>query len=581
MCGGFPLGVNNSKAVWEAEEEDLSLLEITIGDLLDQQAEMFPDIEALVYPYPEIGLSMRLTYRQYQAEANRLAKGLMAIGVEAGQHVAVWATNVPQWALLQSAVAKVGGILVTVNTNYRASELEYVLRQGDVNTLFMISAYRDNNFLDAIYKVAPELKSLNDPSTERLHAEKLPELKRVVLIDSNPQPGLLPYDQVLEMGNNVSDSELKARQERVSPQDVAQMQFTSGTTGFPKGVQMTHYGMVNNARLSNPRLDFKQGDRLVTPMPFFHVAGSVLGLIGPIAAGATLIPLITFDSGKQLELIDKERATHSAGVPTMLIAILNHPNFDSYDLSSLRNVGSGGSPVPVSLMEQVNSRMGCEVWIIYGMTESSCSTTFSLMHDEPALKIGTVGVPIAHASVKIVNPQNGETVGFGERGELCIRGFMVMKGYYKMPEKTTETIDAEGWLHSGDLATMNERGYINIVGRVQDMVIRGGENIFPAEIEAFLMRHPKVADAQIIGVPDAFMGEEVVALLRLKQDESCSEDEIRAYCRAGISRQKIPKYFRFVSEFPLTASGKVKKFELRNQLIKELGLEEVAKQRMA
>ena len=575
------MGVDNSKALWEAEEEDLPLLEMTIGDLLDQQAEMFPDVEALVYRYPEAGLSMRLTYGQYQTEANRLAKGLIAIGVKAGQHVAVWATNVPEWALLQAAVAKVGGVLVTVNTNYRASELEYVLRQGDVSTLFMIPAYRDNSFLDAIYSVAPELKSLNDPSIETLHAEKLPELKRVVFIDASLQPGLLPYPQVLEMGNYISDSELKVRQESVSPQDVAQMQFTSGTTGFPKGVQLTHYGMVNNARLSSPRMDFKRGDRLVTPMPFFHVAGSVLSLIGPIAAGATLIPLITFDPGKQLELIDKERATHSAAVPTMLIAILNHPNFESYDLSSLRNIGSGGSPVPVSLMEQVNTRMGCDVWIIYGMTESSCSTTFSLMQDEPELKIGTVGVPIAHTSVKIVNPQTGETANFGEQGELCIRGFLVTKGYYKMPEKTAETIDKEGWLHSGDLATMNDRGYINIVGRVKDMVIRGGENIFPAEIEAFLMRHPKIADAQIIGVPDAFMGEEVVALLRLKPGEDSNEDEIRAYCRTGISRQKTPRYFRFVSEFPLTASGKVKKFEIREQLIKELGLEKIAKLKMA
>ena len=575
------MGVDNSKAIWEAETEGLSLLEITIGDLLDQQADAFPDVEALVYRYPESRLSTRLTYRQYQAEANRLAKGLMAIGVEAGQHVAVWATNIPEWALLQAAVAKIGAVLVTINTNYRASELEYVLRQGDVSTLFMISVYRDNDFLDAIYTVAPELKLLNDPSSETLHSDKLPELKRVVFIDSTPQPGLISYSRVLEIGNNVSEAELKARQESVSPFDVAQMQFTSGTTGFPKGVQMTHYGMVNNARCSNPRMDFNNGDRLVTPMPFFHVAGSVLGLIGPIAAGATLIPLITFDPAKQLELIEKERATHSAAVPTMFVAMLNLPNFDRYDLSSLRNVGSGGSPVPVSLMEQVNKRMGCEVWIIYGMTESSCSATFSLMTDKPDLKIGTVGIPMANTSVRIVNSQTGETANFGERGELCIRGFQVMKGYYKMPEKTAETIDQEGWLHSGDLATMNERGYINIVGRVKDMVIRGGENIFPAEIEAFLMRHPKVADAQIIGVPDAYMGEEVVALLRLKPYEDSNEDEIRAYCRAGISRQKTPKYFRFVSEFPLTASGKVKKFELREQLIKELGLEEAAKLKMA
>jgi fatty-acyl-CoA synthase len=359
------------------------------------------------------------------------------------------------------------------------------------------------------------------------------------------------------------------------------MQFTSGTTGFPKGVRMTHHGMVNNAWLTCARLGVQATDRFVTPMPFFHVAGSLFNLLGPLSHGATLIPLIAFDPAKQLELIARERCTHSMGVPTMLIAMLNHPRVAEFDLSSLRQVGSGGSPVPVSLMEQVKARMDADVWIIYGMTETHCTITFSRLQDSFELKAGTVGVPLAHASVKIVNPATGETVGFGERGELCARGFLVMKDYYNMAEKTAEAIDGDGWLHSGDLATMNAQGYVNIVGRVKDMVIRGGENIFPAEIEAFLMRHPKVAEAQVVGVPDAFMGEELVALLRLKADEEADEAEMRQYCRANISRQKVPKYIRFVTAFPLTASGKVKKFELKEQLIKELGLEEVAKLKMA
>jgi fatty-acyl-CoA synthase len=575
------MGIHTDKAIWEVETEGLALLDMTIGDLLDKQAEAFPDTEALVYRYPEIGLDLRLTHRQYQAETNRLAKGLMALGIAPGEHIAIWATNVPEWALSQMAAAKIGAVLVTVNTNYRAAELEYVLRQGDVATLVMMGEYRDNNFLEAVYSIAPELRDVADPANEALRSANLPLLKRVVFIGAQAQPGLLSYAHVLTLGESISDDDLQTRQASVKPQDIAQMQFTSGTTGFPKGVRMTHLGMVNNAWLTCTRLGVQAGDRFVTPMPFFHVAGSLFNLLGPLSHGATLIPLIAFDPAKQLELMAEERCTHSLGVPTMLIAVLNHPRFAEFDLSALRQVGSGGSPVPVSLMEQVRAQMGSDVWIIYGMTETHCTITFSRPHDPFELKAGTVGVPLAHTAVKIANPLTGEPVGFGERGELCARGFLIMKDYYKMPDKTAETIDADGWLHSGDLATMDAQGYINIVGRVKDMVIRGGENIFPAEIEAFLMRHPKVAEAQIVGVPDAFMGEEMVGLLRLKAGEQADEAEMRGYCRANISRQKVPKYIRFVTAFPMTASGKVKKFELKEQLIKELGLEDVARLKMA
>lgn len=575
------MGIHDNAAIWEAETNGHQLIDLTIGDLLDHQAARFPDTEALVYRYPEIGIHLRLTYRQYQAEANRVAKGLMAIGVAPGKHVAVWATNLPEWALLQMATAKIGAVLVTVNTNYRASELEYVLRQGDVSTLVMIGQYRDNNLLESVYSIAPELKEISNPSKEELDSANLPVLKRVVFIGAGSHPGLLPYAKMLSMGEAVTDEALQSRQSEVKPQDVAQMQYTSGTTGFPKGVQLTHHGMVNNARLSFARVGVQHGDRYVTPMPFFHVAGSLLSLVGALSAGATLIPLISFDPGKQLELTADEHATHTVGVPTMLIAMLNHPQFAEYALSALRSVGCGGSPVPVSLMEQVKAKMDSDVWIIYGMTETHCTITLSLPDDPFELKAGTVGVPIPHTAVKVANPQTGEVMPFGERGELCTRGLLVTRGYYNMPDKTRETIDSEGWLHTGDLATMNASGHVNIVGRVKDMVIRGGENIFPAEIEAFLMRHPKIAEAQIVGVPDAFMGEEVVALLRLKPDDQVDEEELREYCRSNLSRQKVPKYFRFVEAFPLTASGKVKKFELREQLIKDLGLQEVAKLKMA
>ena len=577
------MGIRSDRAIWEAESEGLELIDPTIGDLLDQQAASRPDYEAVVYRYPELGLDLRLTHREYRDEVNRLAKGLLALGIEKGEHVAVWATNVPEWLMMMMALAKIGAVMVTVNTNYRAAELEYVLRQGDVSTLAMIAAYRDNSFLDAIHSVAPELKNITNPVREELRCANLPRLKRVILVGDTPQAGLLPYSQVVAMGGSLSDEVLQARQSSVAPHDVAQIQYTSGTTGFPKGAMLTHHGVVNNALLSSVRWGIAADDRLVTPMPFFHVAGCILHALGALTRGATLIPMIVFDPAKQLELIAAERATYSGGVPTMLIAMLNHPRFQAgeFDLSSLRQIGSGGSPVPVVLMEQVKARMGADVAIVFGQTEASPIITQTLPSDSFELKSATVGIPQPHTEVKIVNTQTGEPASFGEAGELLARGYLVMKGYYKRPDKTAETIDADGWLHTGDLATMNEKGHVNIVGRVKEMAIRGGENLFPAEIEAFLMRHPKVAEAQVVGVPDAFMGEELCALVRLKPDERADEEDLREYCRANISRQKVPKYIRFVTGFPLTASGKVKKFELREQLIKELGLEDVARLKTA
>ncbi len=580
------MGIKSDRAIWEAESEGLELIDLTIGDLLDQQAAARPDCEAVVYRYPELGLDLRLTYREYRDEVNRLAKGMLALGIEKGDHVAVWATNLPEWLVLMMALAKIGAVMVTVNTNYRAAELEYVLRQGDISTLAMIAAYRDNSFLEAIYSVAPELKQITDPAREELRCARLPLLKRVILLGEKPQTGLMPYSQAVALGASVTDEALQARQANVTPYDVAQIQYTSGTTGFPKGAMLTHHGVVNNALLSSVRWGIQADDRLVTPMPFFHVAGCILHALGALTRGAALIPLITFDPAKQLELIAVERATYSGGVPTMLIAMLNHPRFlaGEFDLSSLRQIGSGGSPVPVVLMEQVKEKMGADVAIVFGQTEASPIITQTLTEDSFELKSATVGIPQPHTEVKIVHTSGahtGEPASFGEAGELLARGYLVMKGYYRMPDKTAETIDADGWLHTGDLATMNEKGYVNIVGRVKEMVIRGGENLFPAEIEAFLMRHPKVAEAQVIGVPDAFMGEELCALVRLKPDERAEEEELRAYCHANISRQKTPKYIRFVTGFPLTASGKVKKYELREQLITELGLEDVARLKTA
>ena len=577
------MGIKGDRALWEAESRGVELINVTIGELFDRQCAAIPDKEALVYNYPEIGLDLRLTYRQYHHEVTRLARGLLALGIQKGEHVAVWATNVPEWVMLEIALAKIGAVLVTVNTNYRSAEIEYVLRQGDITTLFMIEEFRGNSYVDSIYRIAPEVKDIVDPITESPRCAALPKLKRVILIGSTAQPGMMLYSQVAPLGETISDATLAQRQSSLDPHDVIQMQYTSGTTGFPKGVMLTHHGVLNQAHVSCSIGDLLEDERYVTAMPFFHIAGSLGAILFSVYLGCTLIPLIWFDPEKELELLHGEKATLSFNVPTMLVAMLNNARFlaGEFDLSSLREIITGATPVPVVLMEEVKARMGANCTIVFGLTESTGTVTETIQTDSFELKSSTVGVPHPYMDIKIADPVTGEPVGFGESGELMARGFLVMKGYYNMPERTSETIDPEGWLHTGDLATMNAAGYVNIVGRVKDMIIRGGENIYPAEIEAFLMRHPKIAEAQVVGVPDGFMGEEVAAVLRLRADSIADEAEITEYCRDGISRHKVPKYIRFMTALPLTASGKVKKFELREQLIKELGLEQVSKQRTA
>ena len=382
-------------------------------------------------------------------------------------------------------------------------------------------------------------------------------------------------------GTRVSEQERSARQASVQSHDPVQIQYTSGTTGFPKGAMLHHYGLLNSAMLFARRWGLGQGDRYCNPLPFFHTGGCVVAALGTLYTGATLRPLLTFDPLKALQIISQERCTAFLGVPTMLLALLQHPDLAGYDLSSLSRVCTGGTPVPVYLMEQVTERMGADVSIVFGQTEASPIITQTLPSDPFERKAATVGVPLPHTEVKIIHPATGELVPCGERGELCCRGYLVMLGYYKMAEKTAETIDPDGWLHTGDLATMDAQGYVNIVGRLKDMVIRGGENLFPAEIEAFLIRHPKVTDVQVLGVPDAFFGEELLAVVIPEAGEQLIEQELRDYCKGRISHQKIPRYFQFVESYPLTASGKVQKFVLREQAIKTLGLEDVAKIRTA
>ena len=566
---------------WQAESNGEPLLETTVGDLLDRRADELPAQEAIVYScYPEFGgaLDIRWTYQEYRERANAVARGLMALGLNKGDHIAVWAANLPEWLLLQMGAAKAGLVLVTVNPAYRAQELEYVLKQGDVVALFFMARIRDHDCLATV-------RSMITPGTRNgeVSSERLPMLRYVSLMGAPPaglleQAGWRPslMREMTMGGAQISEEALRERQSLVTPEDPAQILYTSGTTGFPKGAIQSHRSIVNNGMGFAQSWGMRRDDHGCTAMPFFHAGASVLGVLAALYAGSTLHPLIAFDPLKTLQIISTERCTTFGGVPTMLLAMMQHPDFAKYDLSSLRTVVSGGSPVPVYLMEQVKERMGADVAIVFGQTEASAAITLTRQDDTFELKSATVGVPLPHVEVKIINPATGQVVACGERGELCCRGYLVMQGYYKMPEKTAQAIDGDGWLHTGDLATMDARGYVNIVGRLKEMVIRGGENIFPREVEEFLIRHPGVADVQVLGVPDKFFGEEMLAVVRLKEGERLTEQELRDFCKGQISHQKIPRYFQFVDSYPMTASGKVQKFILRERAVKALGLEEAA-----
>ena len=572
---------NDGLSYWQAETNGKPLLEMTVGDLFDWRVEQSPTREALVYShYPEFrdALDIRWTYQAYRERVDEVARGLIALGFKKGEHIAVWAVNLPEWPLLQLAAAKLGLVLVTINPAYRASELEYVLKQGDVTALFFMARLRDHNCLETVSALVTPTPQHGEVSSTRL-----PLLRYVCLLGATPPTSSLTHNdwrpalfrELVVHGESVSDEALRERQAQVHPEDAAMMQYTSGTTGAPKGAIMLHRGIVNNAALFMDRWGTHERDRGCTAMPFFHVGGCVLATLGAIYVGSSLHPLLAFDPLKTMQIVSSERCTTIGAVPTMLLAILQHPDFPKYDLSSLRAVVSGAATVPVYLMEQVKERIGADVAIVFGQTEASAAITLTRPEDSFALKSATVGIPLPHIDVKITSLMTGEVVPVNERGELCCRGFLVMQGYYNMPQKTAETIDVDGWLHTGDIATMDANGYVNIVGRLKDMVIRGGENIYPREIEEFLIRHPAIADAQILGVPDPFFGEELLAVIRLKDGTTLTESELRDYCKGKISHQKIPRYIQFVESYPMTASGKVQKFVLRRRAIESLGLKEV------
>src|SRR5215210_3466869 len=545
---------------------------LTVGRLLDLVAERRPEDDALVY----VDRDLRYSYAEFKEVVERCARALMALGLEKGDHVAVWGQNVPEWVTLQFATGKMGAVLVTVNPAYKANELKYVLEQSDAAALFLTRGVKGADFVEILQEAASDLTDAGDGE---LSVEGLPHLKHIVLIgdDAEDSPGIMGYEEFFEGAEKVSEEELRERQVSLDAGEVINMQYTSGTTGFPKGVQLTHTNIVKNAFYIGECMRLGPEDRVCIPVPFFHCFGCVLGTLNTVTHEGTMVPVESFDAEKVLQAVDQEQCTALLGVPTMFIAELEHPDFEQYDTSSLRTGIMAGSPCPMEVMKQVVDVMGAsEITIAYGQTESSPVITQTRTEDPLELRVSTVGRALPETEVRIVGVDGGEDCGPGEQGELLTRGYLVMRGYYKMEDKTAEVIDEDGWLHTGDLALMDEAGYVRITGRAKDMIIRGGENVYPREIEEFLYTHPDISDVQVYGVPDEKYGEQVAAAIKKRQGSALSEEDVKEYCRENIARFKVPHYVDFVEEYPMTASGKIQKYKLREAAIERHGLEEAA-----
>ncbi len=548
---------------------DYPLLYETIGHRLEHIVERFPDNEALV----SMKEGIRLTYRELNERVDLLAKGLMKLGIGRGDRVGIWAINRHEWTLVQYATAKIGAVLVNINPAYRTHELKYALSQSETQTLVLMHEFKSSKYKQMLYELCPDIEQC-EPGA--LDCPDLPSLKNVVFMD-DPVPGTFSFDEVMDKGREVPDEELRERLDSLDPDDDINIQYTSGTTGFPKGVTLTHFNILNNGYHTALNLKFTDADRLVIPVPFYHCFGMVLSNLACMSTGAcTIIPGPIFDPGDILVAVSEEKATALHGVPTMFIAELNHPEFDSFDLSTLRTGIMAGAPCPVDTMNEVISKMNMrEVTIVYGQTEVSPAATMTLPDDSVDKRVSTVGRVMPWQEIKIIDPVTGATVPRGVQGEICFRGYHLMSRYYNNPEATAQTVDDRGWLHSGDLGTMDDEGYVKITGRIKEMVIRGGENLYPREIEEFLRTHDKVMDVYVIGVPDEKYGEELMAWVLPTAGETLTEDEMRAFCKGKIAHFKIPRYWKFVSsaqDFPMTVTGKVQKFKMREIAIEELGL---------
>lgn len=547
----------------------LQLQDKTLGQWLEYWAETTPDKEYLVYSDRDL----RFTWKQFNERVDRMAKGMLALGITHGTHIGVWATNVPDWLTFLFAGAKVGAVLVTINTNYKQSELEYLVENADIHTMCITDGVFDGSYIDMMYTMLPELKT---SQRGYLKSERFPMLKNVVYIGQEKYRGMYNTPELLLLGENIDDSTLDEAKKKVDCHDVVNMQYTSGTTGFPKGVMLTHHNITNNGYFTGEGMGFTSEDKLCCCVPLFHCFGVVLASMNVLTHGCTQVMVEKFDPLVVLASVHKERCTALYGVPTMFIAELNHPMFDMFDLTSLRTGIMAGALCPIELMHAVTDKMHItHITSVYGLTESSPGMTHSVLADSFEARCTTVGKEYPFTEVKVLNPETGEECAVGEQGEMCCRGYLVMKGYYKNQKATDEAIDENGFLHSGDLGVKDEDGYYRITGRIKDMIIRGGENIYPRELEEFLYHLPGVKDVQVAAVPSKKYGEEVGAFIILHEGASLTEDEVRDFCRGKIARHKIPKYIFFVDSYPMTGSGKIQKFKLKDlslQLLAEKGI---------
>jgi fatty-acyl-CoA synthase len=543
------------------------LIGSTIGDQFDRVVEQLPEHEALVSRHQ----NLRYTYRQLQEQVNQLARGLIALGVQMHDRVGIWSPNNAEWVITQFATAKIGSILVNINPAYRTSELEYVLKQSGVSVLIVAPRFKTSDYVAMVGEVCPEMAT-SRPG--QIHSASLPELRTVIVLGDEWHNGAHTWDKVMALANEVDMEELRERQIEQDFDAPINIQYTSGTTGFPKGVTLNHHSILNNAFFIGEKMEFTPEDRLCIPVPFYHCFGMVISNLVCVTHGATMVlPAASFDAQSVLQTVQEERCTALHGVPTMFIAELAHSDFANYDLSTLRTGAMGGAPCPMEVLKQVIDKMHMRgVTVIYGMTETSPLSTQSNPDDSLEMRVSTVGRVHPHVEIKIIDPETGAVVPHGVAGELCSRGYIVMLGYWNNPEATVEAIDPARWMHTGDLATMDENGYIKIVGRIKDLIIRGGENIYPREIEEFLYTHPAIQDVQVIGVPDEKYGEQVMAWVVLRPDCSVSEEEIREYCQEKIARYKIPHYIKFTDGFPMTVTGKVQKFKMREIAVEDLEL---------
>ncbi|MBQ1898425.1 MAG: AMP-binding protein, partial [Ruminococcus sp.] len=554
---------HTGKFVWKKE----TLIDATFSDVLDRMVEEFPDQLAFKYT----SLDYTRTYSEFRDDVDEFARVLISLGVKAGSHVAVWASNVPQWYIAFWATVKLGAVLVTVNTAYKIHEAEYLLKQSDTHTLIITQGAKDTSYGEIIARLCPELESVKEGA--QLHAKRLPFLRNVITVGFE-QKGCLTWEKAMGYAAKTPKSEVYRMASLVDKDDVCNMQYTSGTTGFPKGVMLTHYNIVNNGKNIGDRMDLSTADRMMIQVPMFHCFGMVLAMTASMTHGATVLPLPYFSPQPALACINNEHITAFHGVPTMFISLLEHPDFPKTDFSYMRTGIMAGSPCPIDKMREVVDKMHMtEITIVYGQTEASPGCTMSSTEDSIEVRVNTVGKELPEIECKIVDPETGEECPPNVNGEFLARGYNIMKGYYKMPKETAEAIDKDGWLHTGDLACKTEDGYYKITGRLKDMIIRGGENIYPKEIEEFIYTNPKVSDVQVIGVPDENYGEEIMACIILKEGETMTEQEMKDYIAANMARHKVPRYIDFVDSFPMNAAGKILKYKMREDAVEKLGLQ--------